>query len=227
MSSADLDLPLHWRKPRKIFVNPMSDIFHDGIEDSTLDQIFAVMSLASKHTFQLLTKRPERMFDYLTQVGPRSRPLSIWFEAQKLKPPPFPRHWYHAVGIAFGWPLKNVWLGVSVENQETADERIPLLLRTPAALRFASYEPALGPVNFGPFLSGGINLDWAIIGGESGPKARRFDLGWAREAIVQYKAAKIPVFMKQLGSVIGPGKGGDMSLWPLELRIREIPRAHE
>ena len=152
-----------------------------------------------------------------------------------------------------GWPLPNVWLGVSVEDQKTADERIPLLLQTPAAVRWVSYEPALGPVDFTEFIGCGHRkydgdiicpmcgmcrlysqfIDWLVIGGESGPGARPFNIQWARDVIAQCKAAGVPCFMKQLGArpvskCNGPlflhdRKGGCMDEWPSDLRVREYP----
>jgi protein gp37 len=143
-------------------------------------------------------------------------------------------------------PLDNVWLGVSVEDQATANKRIPELLRTPAAVRFVSYEPALAGVDFRPWLPvetiGGVEmetwLDWIIVGGESGPGVRPFDLEWARETIRQCKAAGVAVFVKQLGArpvqtaagclqtswPITDPKGGNWDEWPMDLRIREFPR---
>ena len=244
--------PLRWREPRRIFVNSMSDLFHEALPDEAIDRVFAVMALCPQHTFQVLTKRPERM--------------RVWWRIEE-------------EGISVGdrvpsgkWPLPNVWLGVSVEDQKTADERIPLLLQTPAAVRFVSYEPALGPVNFTRWLprsgrasnpcdvevrhSRGIGcpscdsgLDWIIVGGESGPGARPFDIHWARSTVGQCKAAGVAVFVKQLGSKpmyrshgdndprhlfnglqdlycngrALSAKGGDISEWPHDLRFREMP----
>jgi len=161
-----LDKPLHWQKPSRIFVNSMSDLFHDRVKDEWIDRIFAIMATACQHTFQVLTKRPARMVDYAHALADGRRGLPpVWDERQQRE-----RHWE-------GLP-PNVWLGASVEDQTTADERIPLLLQTPAAIRWVSYEPALGPVDFSSWLADG--LDWIVVGGESGPGARRFDLAWAR-----------------------------------------------
>ena len=129
-----LDEPLRWKKPRRIFVNSMSDLFHEGVPDSFIDKVFAVMALSPQHTFQILTKRPERMCKYLSSPN---RPDAL------------------DEGAAFS-PLRNVWLGVSTENQETADERIPLLLQTPAAVRFVSAEPLLGAIDFRDSLKGNL-----------------------------------------------------------------------
>jgi protein gp37 len=190
-----LEDPLHWRKPRRIFVNSMSDLFHENCDPEWIGAIFRVMLLARQHTFQILTKRPEQM--------------RKWF-----------REWY-----AGQLPSKNVWLGVSVEDQKTADERIPLLLETPAAVRWVSYEPALGPVDFTPFFDpvgsyccGGepefchcldqwpcdehgnyLSPNWIVCGGESGPGARPMHPDWARSARDQCQAAGVPFFFKQWG----------------------------
>jgi protein gp37 len=139
MIASRLDAPLHWRKPRKVFVNSVSDLFHEAVPDAFIDQVFAVMALAPQHTFQILTKRAERMRDYLSADVWRERvELALWDmhtdETTNALPLSAP-------------PLKNVWLGVSVENQHFADERIPLLLQTPAAVRFISAEPLLGPLD--------------------------------------------------------------------------------
>ncbi|MDE2342737.1 MAG: phage Gp37/Gp68 family protein [Betaproteobacteria bacterium] len=136
-----LDQPLRWTKPRIIFVNSMSDLFHEKVSDEWIDSIFAVMALAPQHTFQILTKRPERMVKYM-KVHERgsyiaSSALSR-VPGNKMESRP---------AWNMSWPLPNVWLGVSVEDQKTADERIPLLLATPAAKRFISAEPLLGKVD--------------------------------------------------------------------------------
>ncbi len=149
-----LDKPLHWKKPRKIFVNSMSDLFHERVPDEFIDYVFAIMALTPKHTFQILTKRPGRMCEYVAGLGnseTASKRLSdaaydigideeaSVFIANRTKG--------QLPNANPGWPLTNVWLGVSVEDQRAADERIPLLLQTPAAVRFLSCEPLLGPAD--------------------------------------------------------------------------------
>jgi protein gp37 len=129
--------PLRWRSPKRVFVNSMSDLFHDALPDEAIDRVFAVMALCPQHTFQVLTKRPDRMLVYVSNLT--FARLRIWMNRADGLPDIIRR------GIK---PLPNVWLGVSCENQATADARIPLLLQTPAAIRFVSYEPALGPVDF-------------------------------------------------------------------------------
>lgn len=189
-----LTTPFTWRKPQRIFVNSMSDLFHESLPDEAIDRIFGVMAECQQHTFQALTKRPERMADYV-------------------------RH--------SGRVLPNLWLGTSVEDQITADSRVPWLMRTPAAIRFISYEPALGPVDFGS-----SDIDWIIVGGESGPCARAFDPEWARSVIAQCQHAGRACFVKQLGAKpiglkLKDRKGGDWSEWPEALRVRQFPVASE
>lgn len=201
-----LDIPSHWRKPRKIFVNSMSDLFHPDVPDEFIWKVFQSMVYGNRrHTFQILTKRPERMMK--------------WMNANQTK------FWHYSETKTKLWPDPCIWLGVSVENQETADERIPLLLATPAAVRFISYEPALGPVNLKlvrhepcnhpgcfshvshpcegcGYQAGKLPLDWVIAGGESGPFARPAHPDWLRSVRDQCRHAGIPFFFKQWGEWI-------------------------
>lgn len=198
-----LEQPLRWRKPKRIFVNSMSDLFHEQVPDEFIDQVFAVMGLARWHTFQVLTKRPERMQSYL--CGHAAGGRHIWTAGQQITMPAG-RHKPET-----GWPLPNVWLGVSVENQETADERIPLLLETPAAVRFLSVEPLLGPVDLVPYLfipdphgapadlMPACALHWVIVGGESGPGARPMPPAWVRSIRDQCVMSGVKFFFKQWG----------------------------
>ena len=207
-----LQEPLRWRKPRLVFVDSMSDLFHQSLPDEAIDRVFAVMALCPQHTFQVLTKRAERMWKYATAVNGSERFHDINLAAQRIVGSP---GWGAVLPTQRdgrghgGWPLPNVHLGVSVEDQATADERIPWLLKTPAAVRFVSYEPALGPVNFEPL---GVcrdyrdgtpeevpGLDWVIVGGESGPGARPMHPDWARSVRDQCQAAGVPFFFKQWG----------------------------
>ncbi|PSR27617.1 MAG: hypothetical protein C7B46_19330 [Sulfobacillus benefaciens] len=208
-----LDQPLRWRKPRRIFVNSMSDLFHEAVPDAFLDQVFAIMAMTDRHTYQILTKRPDRMQQYLTNSETPRRIADVILHTA----PSYPIYGVRAVDLYNRsiWPLPNVWLGVSVEDQRRADERIPLLLQTPAAVRFVSCEPLLGPVVLTalPFpVPGGetvaINalhrssvfaprIDWVIAGAESGPKARPMDDDWVRSLRDQCQAAGVPFFFKQ------------------------------
>jgi protein gp37 len=209
--------PLHWRKPRRVFVNSMSDLFHENAPDEWIDDAFAVMALCPQHKFQILTKRPERMLTYILQAQPQ-----VWDAITRI-----PRRTVNRIGgkPLFTWPLPNVWLGVSVEHQKAADERIPLLLRTPATVRFISAEPLLGPLDlqwavsrnrleigagflrrgmFAPGLETIRPLDWVICGGESGPGARVMSPSWARSLRDQCVSAGVPFFFKQWGE-FAPG----------------------
>lgn len=184
--------PLSWRTPRRVFVNSMSDMFHPLVPDTFLNECFAVMALAKRHTFQILTKRPDRMKAFMTGA--------FYQNAWDIPHPPLP----------------NVWLGVSVEDQRRADERIPLLLETPAAVRFVSAEPLLGPVDLYGWINAVIGktprLDWVILGGESGPEHRPMQVEWAED--IARDCAGIALFVKQ-DSGARPGKQGRLSdaLW--------------
>ena len=148
--------PLKWKEPRRIFVNSMSDLFQDGVPDQFITDVFGVMTLAYWHTFQILTKRPARMLEYLA-AGDHG--IRRQFCQLQINGGTATRDVFRALDQRrrrtdneWPWPLPNVWLGVSVENQHFADERIPLLLQTPAAVRFISAEPLLAPVNFEPWM---------------------------------------------------------------------------
>lgn len=193
-----LDQPLRWTNPRMIFVCAHGDLFAEGVPDEWINQVFAVMALCPQHTFQVLTKRPERMRDYLAGrlLEHRLAAAQVQFEFDI----PSPGRWPHM-------PLPNVWLGVSVEDQKRADERIPLLLDTPAAVRWISAEPLLGPVKVSPYLTAfmggeyrGPRLDWIVAGGESGPGARPMHPDWARQLRDQCLAAGVPFLFKQWGN---------------------------
>lgn len=162
-----LDEPLRWGRPRRVFVNSMSDLFHSSVPKSFIFDVFDVMSEANRHQFQILTKRPRRMSQIVTK----------WCEERSCE------------------PLGNVWLGTSIEDQEWADRRVPLLIATPAAVRFLSCEPLLGPIKI-PNLEA---LDWVIVGGESGPGARPMMTTWVRNLRKQCRSAKVAFFFKQWG----------------------------
>jgi protein gp37 len=190
--------PLTWKKPRKIFVNSMSDLFQEGVPFEYVDKVFAVMALCPQHVFQVLTKRPERMQEYFSGSGHRQELIGI--EAECISGID---RFIHGTDETTGcgddifprWtlPLPNVHLGVSVENQKYANERIPFLLQTPAAVRFISYEPALSAVNFGSM----NRIDWIIAGSESGHGARPAELDWYRSVRDQCQATNTAFFFKQ------------------------------
>ena len=208
--------PLRRKKPTTYFVNSMGDLFHEDVPDAWIDRVFAIMALTPQHTFQVLTKRAVRMRAYLSEP---LRHNAIELAAERLQPSkgtPFSPKW------VFRWPLPNVWLGSSAEDQKRADERIPELLATPAAIRFVSAEPLLGPIDFttinhghdttdalsgehvwGPITNArkppGPKLDWIIVGGESGPNARPMHPAWARSIRDQCAAAGTAFFFKQWG----------------------------
>lgn len=216
--------PLRWKRPRMVFVNSMSDLFHEDVPDEYIDKVFAVMALAKQHTFQVLTKRPERMLEYLKSLGRHHEVDRVSLEAKKINT----ETGFHYTMTSNGWALPNVWIGVTIENQEAADERIPLLLQTPAAVRWISVEPLLGPVNLerplpGPDLQqgGGASIcqpwmiqggiDWVVVGGESGHNARPMHTDWARSLRDQCAAAGVPFLFKQHGEWRGGGKGWHLS----------------
>ncbi|RVE90090.1 DUF5131 family protein [Sinorhizobium meliloti] len=188
-----LDQPLRWTKPRMIFVCAHGDLFAEGVDQVWIDHVFAVMALAPQHTFQVLTKRPERMREYM--LGMSSRRGFIAGYGALVRGGNLPDH-YEAAYEAIAKPLPNVWLGVSVEDQRRADERIPVLLETPAAIRWISAEPMLGPLDL---TSGYGQLDWVVAGGESGRGARPMHPEWARQLRDQCAVAGVPFLFKQWG----------------------------
>lgn len=213
-----LDQPLRWTRPRRIFVNSMSDLFHESVPDSFIDRVFAVMWAChfcdggqSKHVFQILTKRAKRMRDYLRQDRREHWARAAINLAGKYDPDGI----FDDIANAQG-SHPRIWLGVSVENQATADERIPLLLETPAAIRWISAEPLLSPMSLVvPFDGATVNavrgalpgiprLDWVVAGGESGSHARPSHPDWLRAMRDQCKAAGVPFLFKQWGEWI-PG----------------------
>ncbi len=216
--------PLKDKTPQKVFVGSMSDLFHDDVPNDFIDQIFAVMGLSyvmreTPHTFEILTKRAERMKSYL------SDPETEWRVTWAMK-----RFGHNLIGENSPptWPLPNVWLGVTAENQASADERIPLLLKIPAAKYFVSLEPLLGPIDLGLKFNEKLDLPhswfrykhhpgihWVILGGETGPGARPMDEEWARSLRDQCRVADVPFFMKQMAR---------KAPIPHDLMIREFPR---
>lgn len=249
-----LGQPLHWKKPRRIFVCSTADLFHRDVPLDFILRVFTTMERAKQHTFQVLTKQPARLLEFCRTYG---------------------------IGDENDWP-KNVWAGVTAGTQASANERVPVLLQVPAAVRFVSCEPLLGAVELKPFIStdpavrkcwrcgyftnrdeqacpngcgrleGDRRLDWVICGGESGPRARQFDVAWARSLRDQCRDAEVPFFMKQLGrnAVVASTlwlewrkvgstpitrsehvahictetlDGRNPAEWPQDLRVREMP----
>lgn len=276
--------PLRWTRPRRVFVNSMSDLFHEAVPFEQVAAIFGVMAAAHRHVFQVLTKRPERAREFFRWVvDQEGNPVRTAVVAARANGCDI--GWPLPGAHPLYWPLPNVWLGVSVEDQKTADARVPVLLHTPAAVRWVSYEPAIGPVDFERWIDPvGVScddvcsdarfvkesevdtykrgrelvpccpdfgasatwtkhdpgLDWIVVGGESGPGARPFELAWARRVIEQARVTGCRVFVKQLGAKPVDGwsstevaqrrvvrlddrKGGDPSEWPEDLRVREWP----
>lgn len=232
-----LDWPLRWTRPRRIFVPSLGDLFHQDVPDDFLHRVYGVMEHANRHTYQVLSKRVERMSAYL--------------------------NWRWGEGRI---PCRHIWHGASAENQETYDERWPHLMRCRSPVVFWSLEPLLGPIDL-RLSDRERKPDWVICGGESGPGARACSTTWVRSIVEQCRAAGVPCFVKQLGSlpvepkITGqrtpldnagwpdgtrfatyadpntfywlPGeaklkdkKGGDAEEWPEDLRIREFPQQH-
>jgi protein gp37 len=268
-----LGAPLRRKKPTTYFVNSMSDLFHKRLTNKQIASVFGVMAACPQHTFQVLTKRAERLPKWFSWIHDHCS------AEEGVRPPAVAAFFANSRGAdidrwapmesllsAVPWPLPNVWLGVSVEDQKTADERIPLLLQAPAAVRFVSAEPLLGSVDLtrldhppygaldslragswgwpGPddFVNHSdiSGLDWVIVGGESGPRARECSVGSVRRVVKQCRHAGVPLFVKQLGSNVWEvnrshthggwnalplknSKGGDPSEWPEDLRVREMP----
>lgn len=215
---------LKWKRGRKIFWNAHGDLFHENVPDEWIDRQFAVMALTPQHTHMVLTKRSARMREYLIDrvriTGGFNGMAAIGEQAHKFGFDVIP------ADLRRRWPLRNVWLGVSVEDQTRADERIPNLLATPAALRFLSCEPLLGPVDLRKFQEmvarGPLDdkptklpfINWVIAGGESGPNARPMHPDWARSLSDQCEAADVPFFFKQWGEWLPFEIGDDGTLNP-------------
>ncbi len=240
--------PLRWKTPKKIFVENQSDLFGEWYRDEMIDRVFAVMALAPQHVFQVLTKRPERMQKYFHNASDLRDRISAM-----LVDPRFLDNWGNprklilgnpsragvAEGIRKGWrsPLPEwVWLGVSVEDQKTADARTFYLRQIPAAVRFISQEPQLSRIEWTNDMLHGIS--WLIVGGESGPGARPFDVQWARDTVAQCRKSGTACFVKQLGAKphehrpngdhvffdFKDRKGGSMEEWPDSIpRVRQFP----
>jgi protein gp37 len=219
VNEAGILTPLSWREPRRIFVASQADPFHPKVPIETLAKVFAVMAATPRHTYQLLTKRHAVM---------RSLLLSTRFRRaitrELVTDPAFSSapDWTDGRGN-LRWPLLNVWPGVSVEDQQRADLRIPYLLDTPGVVRWVSAEPLLGPLDLTPYLDGsypgGERLAWVIVGGESGPKARPMEEEWADDLRRQCAENEIAFHFKQPGRHLAArwgikGAGHDPEQWP-------------
>lgn len=256
-----LEDPLRWTKPRRIFVNSMSDLFFEALSFERIACIFAIMAAAPRHTFQVLTKRPERAAEFFAWLEMEARAS---FDADRPALDSADSLCWHrdrilcdaarAHGVTRSldhmqpWPLPNVWIGTSVEDQKTADARIPVLLTLPAAVRWVSMEPLIGPVDLTQALAevhlSGDWPDWVVIGGESGAKdkVRPMEAEWVRKIIADCRDFDVAVFVKQLGrhladdygttkpskkdpkTLVRDLKGGDPAQWPSWMRVREWPR---
>jgi protein gp37 len=202
-----LDEPLRWRKPQLVFPCSMSDLFHNDVPLSFIGDVWRVMARCPQHTFQVLTKRPQRA----------ARQISWEHERANM----------YGTGNSFvvgspddGYkPLPNVWLGTTIESDRYSF-RANWLRETPAAVRWLSLEPLIGPL---PSLSF-EGIDWVVIGGESGHGARPMELEWAADLVDRAQAAGVAVHVKQLGTVLGKQLGvghHDFDEFPVELRVRE------
>jgi protein gp37 len=259
-----LSLPIKTKTPTRWFVDSMSDPFHKSVSDDFIAQRFAVAALTPQHQYLFLTKRPERALEWF--IGKRlleNTPEFVAWWAEHLPQDcgdvvwdargSDPDNYIGAMGMRFadakerkahyakrhrwpGWPLPNVWIGVSTEDQKTADARIPLLLQIPAAVRFLSCEPLIGPIQLGvngQFFDYGVGdrarIDWAIVGGESGKDARRMELQWARDLRQQCAEAGVAYHFKQTGVLLArelgiTGRGSNIDEIPEDLRVREFPK---
>lgn len=246
-----LEMPLRWTKPRKIFVNSLADLFHKDVPTEVIDQAFGVMAACPEHTFQILTKRPQRMLRYLSDPETKTR---IWHAGRPIveaSPRGKRKDMYDLVPVAgpgkgpeacypAQWPLPNVWIGTSVEDQLAA-YRINYLIQTPAAVRFLSCEPLIGPLDLDPWLwltgpstagpwedavgrhrgGGGIggqmmstkvanDIHWVIVGGESGAGHRPIDPDWVRSLRDQCIEAGVPFLFKQWGGHTSKAGGREL-----------------
>lgn len=233
-----MGLPLRWGKARRVFVNSMSDLYHEEVGPQVIAAHFAIMAAAPAHLFQVLTKRPDRQRRLLTGPALPSQYMPAAIEEMLDNPEAYgiDHHRLRLEDIAqngpTSWPLDNVVIGTSVEDQMTADARIPELLATPAVWRFLSMEPLLGPIDLARAV-GEHNLgdlDQITIGGESNnrqpQRARPMDLAWVRKIVGDARDAGIACHVKQLGTEYArrgglTGQATDPAQWPPDLRIQE------
>ncbi|MGO9134868.1 MAG: DUF5131 family protein [Methylovirgula sp.] len=193
-----LTLPLGWPEGRRVFVNALSDLFHEALDPAVIDKVFAVMALAPQHIYVVLTKRPKTAQPYIADPATPARIVKMMDALAPGTP--------HEIA----WPLPNVWLGVTAENQKEADRRIPLLLETPAALRFVAAEPLLEQLDLKPGTwlkapGAGPRIDWVVAGGETGKKGALCDPVWVRDLRNQCVAAATPFYWTQWGKHVPEG----------------------
>jgi protein gp37 len=245
-----LDDPLRWKKPRRVFVNSVSDLFHSAVPLDMIDRIWATMLLGHKHQYQVLTKRPAEMCRYLSDTGLYARVLDAANRIRVDRP--------NLMGISISdptkFPVKWIHLLTSCENQATADERIPDLLACPAAVRGVSLEPLLGPIDLSRYMKRGAacecdpklppsercnspntppsrrmlrcraamrTLDWVIVGCESGRNRRACEIGWIHSIVRQCREYGVPVFVKQLE--VNCKVTSDINAFPEWARVRMFP----
>lgn len=240
--------PLRWKKPRRIFVCSMTDLFGRFVEEDWIDQVFAIAAICYWHTFQILTKRPERAREWFADWGhnwerrefvaavaealtdDKGERLRIWDprgpERHRYPRPDLPGARIEIRRAWPGWPLPNVWLGTSAETQDLWNERVRALLDVPAAVRWVSAEPLLEEVvprlcrlcgNVTHYCHAdpddpSARIDWVVVGGESGPRARPMDINWARRIVEHCRPRGTPVFVKQLGARPYQTKDADVQL---------------
>lgn len=212
-----LEDPLRWKRPRRIFCNSMSDLFHENLSDDTIDQVFAVMAVSHRHIYQVLTKRADRMYDYITTPG-RHEAWSKHINGMSS----------HISGVSEEWWPQfagHIHLGISVENQAALDERWLHLMATPAGVRFFSAEPLLGPLDFTHVFADAAckaGRFWVIGGCESGPGARPAEDAWFHSLAAQCREAGVPYFQKQM--MVNGKLCTDVTSFPAGLQIQEFPK---
>jgi len=259
LSEPKLELPKTWtRKKRAVFVCSMTDLFHERVTYEMRDRIWAVMALCQDHIFMVLTKREQQLADYMLSRTENLEHITFqielllhagWTTPKNMTVEKVERPFIHPLTgekrgttkvteISYPWPLPNVWLGVTAEDQDCFDRRVPKLAAVPAEKRFVSMEPMLGPIDASLLLPA---LDWVLIGGESGIGARPMRERWVRAVLEQCRSRRVPAYVKQMGawwqslaatSLHATGiskarrrdpKGENPEFWPPDLRVRQFP----
>jgi protein gp37 len=211
---SQMNAPLRWRRPRRIFVNSMSDTFHERVSVEWIERVFAVASVCQQHTFIMLTKRSKRLREYhaedLMGRGARHRVYNRAYALGAI--------WQRSPSV--GWPLRNIHMGISAEDQPRFDERVEDLRATPAAVRWLSMEPLLGPIDLAGRLDG---IHWVVVGGESGPGARPVQKDWVRSIRNACVEAGVPFFFKQWGEYLPPMTDGAITDNGQVLNCSDVP----